>query len=139
MTTPVNWEELHAQAFLQLLAANADIPATFDNGVPRGNTLTTYVVTYLRTLFPSGSPQNAVDGRENAIKATATVYSTAPEIVACRILQYQVRQTLLGARPVIAGRSCGQIQQVDAQDAHRDDTTGAPLYSATSVFEFVST
>jgi hypothetical protein len=135
----MNWEELHAQAVLQLLQGDADMPVVYDNGVPRGSTATTYVVAYMRSIFTQGSPRNALDGTPNTIQTTATVYAVAPHITACRVVMYQVRHTLLGARPVISGRSCGLIEQVDALDAHRDDTTGAELFSAITVFEFPST
>lgn len=138
MTDTLN--EDHAQAFLAPLVANANLGASrvFDGKVPDGS-VPPYVLVYLQIAWPRDGIGTALSAQQVTITATATIHSVGLNAAAARVVDMQVRSSLLNVRPVIAGRNCSPIKQDVAEPPDRDESTGKLVMDAVSVYSFSST
>jgi hypothetical protein len=131
-------DETHAQVAFGLLAANGNLAAHVFDGVVADLTEPPYVLIYSRVAWPRDGIGTALTGTQVTITTTWTCHCVGLTAAAARAVQMQVRSSLLNFRPVIAGRNCSPIKQVDASDPDRDDTTGRVVMDAVSVFDFLS-
>lgn len=130
-------DEAHAQVAFGLLAANGNLLHVFD-GVVADLTEPPYVLIYSRVAWPRDGIGTALTGTQVTITTTWTCHCVGLTPALARAVQMQVRSSLLNVRPVITGRNCSPIKQVDAMDPDRDNTTGRVVMDAISIFDFVS-
>jgi hypothetical protein len=132
-------DETHAQVAFGLLAANPNLTAVFDGVVPNPTPNPPFVLIYTRVGWPRDGVGTSLAGTQVTITTTYTCHCVGLTPAAARAVQMQVRSSLLNARPVIAGRNCSPIKQVDAQDPDRDESTGRLVMDAISIFDFTTT
>lgn len=132
-------DEDHAQVAFGLLALNANLPHVYDGVVGSPTPDPPYVLVYTRVAWPRDGVGTALAGTQVTITTTWTCHCVGLTPAAARKVQGQVRSSLLGQRPVIAGRNCSPIKQVDALDPDVDETTNRPVLDAISIFDFMST
>ena len=134
-------DELHAQAFLGPLIANPALGAAkvFDGKVPDPTPFPPYALAYVRVAWPRDGLGTSLDAVQRTITATATVHCVGLNAAAARVVQMQVRSSLLNVRPVIAGRNCSPIKQDESMEPDRDESTGKLVMDSINVFSFTST
>jgi hypothetical protein len=98
-----------------------------------------YVLVYSRVGWPRDGIGTSLTGTQVTITTTWTCHCVGLTPAAARAVQMQVRSSLLNQRPVIAGRNCSPIKQVDATDPDVDETTNRVVMDAVSIFDFTST
>jgi hypothetical protein len=138
----VNILQVHAKVFLDLLDADNAAPPLLplDSEVQTGQ-LPPYVVLYFAFATPSGSdePQKvSKEATSDVLVTTATCHSVGETPASARVTAGRVRAALLGKFPVIAGRGCYPIEQVDGPPLQRDESTGTPVFDQIHVYEFTS-
>jgi hypothetical protein len=127
----------HAQAFLGLLAGNATL-TTFEGEVTNPTPDPPYVVVYPVVTWPADADGTALTNQQVVVSASFYCHCVGLSDPAARAVGMQVRSTVLNARPVVSGRSCGLIRQADSQPPQRDDSTGRAVFSALAVYSFTS-
>lgn len=132
-------EEDHAQVAFALLAANTNLTAVFDSRVDDPTPTPPYVVVYPAVAWPRDGAGTALDGRQVTVTTTWTCHCVGLTAAAARAVGMQVRSSLLGVRPVVAGRQCGLIKVDDALPADRDESLGYAVFDVVQVFSFTST
>ena len=130
-------DETHAQVGLAALAANPML-VVFDGVVPNPTPDPPYLLAYTRVEWPRDGIGTAINGTQVTITTTYTLHCVGLTAAAARAVQMQARSSLLNLRPVIAGRNCSPIKQVEARSAARDETTGRLVMDAVSKYDFVS-
>jgi hypothetical protein len=132
-------DETHVQAALTLLAANPNLTNVFDGVVANPTPDPPYVLIYSRVAWPRDGIGTALTGTQVTITTTWTCHCVGLTPAASRAVAMQVRSSLLNARPVIAGRDCSPIKQVDSVDPDKDESTGRLVMSAVAIYSFTST
>lgn len=133
-------DEDHARVALALLDANPNLLNVFDGSVADHPTPDPpYVVVFTRVAWPRDGIGTALSGLQVTVTTTWTCHCVGLDATAARAVGMQVRSTLLNVRPVIAGRNCGPIKQVDANDPTPDRSTGRLVMDAIAVYDFTST
>jgi len=135
-------DEQHAQVAFALLAANGNLAAVFDGVVsnPTPDPATTpYVLIYSVVSWPRDGLGTSLTEQQVTITTTWTCHCVGASAMAAREIGMQVRSSLLNARPVIAGRSCSLIKQVDSIAPTRDESTDRVVIDAVSIYDFSST
>lgn len=132
-------DELHAQAGLDLLEANAAL-VVFDGKVPDPTPNPPYVLVYTVVEWPSGDGgfANALDHLSVTCRTTWYCHCVGLTAAAARAVGMQVRSSLLDKRPTIAGRECGLIAQIETVPPQRDETTGRLVMDAIGVYQMTS-
>lgn len=128
-------DELHARAGLDLLEADAAL-TVYEGGVPSPTPDPPYVVVYTIVTWPSAleGGANALDHRSVTCHVSWLCHCVGLTAAAARAVGMRVRAALLNQRPTIAGRSCGLIQQDDAQPPTRDESTGRLVIDVMSTY-----
>lgn len=129
----------HAQVAFGLLALNANLTNIFDTVVPNPTPDPPFVLVDCRVAWPRDGIGTALAGTQVTITTTWTIHCVGLTATAARTVQMQVRSSLLNARPVIAGRNCSPIKQVDSVDPDRDESTGRAVLDAVAIYSFTST
>jgi hypothetical protein len=136
-------EELHAQAGLQLLAADTALTAArvFDSVVPNPTPDYTqgWVLVYTHVAWPRDGVGTGLDAAQDTVATTYTCHCVGATPAAARVVGMQVRSSLLGVRPVIAGRTSGLIKQSVANPPIRDESLGFPVFDEVMEFDFTTT
>lgn len=134
-----------AGAGLALLAANSEL-TVYDTVVPNG-ALTDppepFVLVYTQLSRPADSLSGAdtIEGRQMTWTVSWICHCAGATGDAARAVAQQVRATLLGARPAVAGipaESVGLISEVASQPAGRDESLGFPVITTVRVFELLA-
>jgi hypothetical protein len=133
-------DEAHARVALDLLAANTAFPlmdGKVDDPTPNPPK---WVLVYTTVEWPSGDEgmANTIDHTSVTCRTTWYVHCVGLTAAAARMLQMQVRATLLDVQPTITGRQCGMVSQIDVQPPVRDETTGRLLMDAVSVYQLLT-
>lgn len=146
----LNILQLHAQAYIDLLAADDVAPAlvVLPGGVPRDpvsgkpSVAPPYVVVYFGFRTPKASDEPDKVGLEeaasSALYTVAACHSVGGNQHAALAVGGRVRAALLGVTPVIAGREVGPIKPADSAPVQRDETTGVMVADLVDVWEFLS-
>jgi hypothetical protein len=144
----LNILQLHKKAFLDLLDADNTSPAliVLDGKVPGPPEQTSwqpppYVLLYFALRTPSGVDEPdkvSLENTSDVINATAYCHSVGGDQHAALAVAGRVRTALRGVVPVIAGRVCFPIGQVDSQPIQRDETTGTAVFDAVDIWQFTS-
>jgi len=133
-------DETHAQVALALLAANPNIPAVFDGLVANPTPTGPYVLVYSIVSWPRDGVGTSLAGTQVTITTTWYCHCVALDTAAAaRAVGMQVRSSLLNVRPVIAGRICSPIKQVDSVAPARDESLARAVFDAIAVYDFTST
>lgn len=134
-------DEQHAQVAFGLLAANTNIAHVFDSSVadPTPDPNEGWVLIYTSVAWTRDGIGTGLDAVQDTITTTWNVHCASSKPDAARVLGMQVRDSLIGKRPVIAGRNCGLIKQDDVQPPGRDDSLGITVYDAIANYSFQST
>lgn len=132
-------DELHAQAALTLLRANANLAAVFDSVVDDGtDPAAGYVLVYTTLAFPTEHDANDLRHMSTTAVVTWTIHHAALTAAGARALADQTRETLLNVRPAITGRSCGFIKQDENLSPTKDETTGRPVMDAIATYSCIT-
>lgn len=135
-------DEAHAQAGLQLLNANPALAGrVFDSVVPNPTPDATvgYVLVYTDVAWPRDAVGTGLDAAQDTVTTTLTCHCAGATAAAARAIGMQARATLLGVRPVVAGRTCGLIKQSVANPPIRDESLGFAVFDTVMEFDFTST
>jgi len=132
-------EEDHAQVAFILLGANTNLTAVFDSKVDDPTPTPPYVLIYPTVSWPRDGVGTALDGEQVTVTTTWNCHCVGLTPEAARAVSMQVRSSLLGVRPTIAGRNCSLIKQTDAQPPARDEPLGFAVFDAVLNFGFTST
>ncbi len=136
-------DEQHAQVGLALLIANPALGAgrVFDGKVPDPTPPDPrYVLVYTVVEWPSGEGgiANALDHLSVTCRTTYYCHCVGLTAASARAMAMLARSSLLDVEPVIAGRSCGLIEQTEFVPPQRDETTGRLVMDAVAVYQFTS-
>lgn len=134
--------QLHAAALLDRLAFAAGSLAlvVLDGHVPDGQ-LPSYALVYLqfRRLTATEAPAlTALTLDSTAYQVDAYIHSVGDNARASRAVANRVELQLLNWRPVIAGRSCTPLRQIESVPANRDEATGPLVVDSVDVYRFTS-
>lgn len=134
--------QLHAAALLGRLGAAPGSPAlvVLDGAVPAG-TVAPYALVYLlfRRLTATEAPAlTALTFDSTAYQVDAYVHSVADDARASRGVANRVESQWLSWRPVIAGRSCTPLRQIESVPANPDEGTGPLVVDSVDVYRFTS-
>lgn len=132
-------DELHAQAGLQLMVGDPYLLRVFDSVVPNPTPDPPYVLVYTDVAWPRDGVGTSLTGQQIAVTTTYTCHCVGLTPVAARVVGMQVRASLLGVRPVVAGRTCGLIKQAVANPPIRDESLGFAVFDAVMEFDFSTT
>jgi hypothetical protein len=134
-------DDLHANVALSLLAASGALGSkVFDGKVDDPMPNPPFVVVYTLVEWPSGPDEmaNAIDHLSATCRTTWYIHCVGSTAAAARRTAMHVRSTLIDVTPVIAGRSCGMISQVDVQPPVRDETTGRLVMDLVHVYTLLT-
>lgn len=131
-------DELHAQAALTILTADAVVPV-YQGFVPEdpatGRTVPPpYVLVYSVVEWPADGEGKSFDGTTSTCVTRWYTHSVGATDQSTRAVANRVRQLLVNVRPTIAGRSCGFIQQEAALPLVRDELTGVLVQDLAAVY-----
>lgn len=131
-------DELHAQAGLGLLDANATL-TVHDGRVPNG-AAAPYVLVYTTVEWSSGSEEmaNTLDHTSLTCRTTWVCHCVAETAAAARAVKMQVRASLLDVRPTITGRACQMITEEDVQPPVRDETLGSLVMDLVVTYQLLT-
>lgn len=134
-------DKLHVDAALDLLRADASLTVYPD---PEGNTpdpparADHYVRVYTSIERPADAAGNNLGGTSDTWTVRWYCHAVGPNEYSAVAVGMRARAALLDKRPTIAGRSCGLIRQDAANPPTRDETTGAAVYDAVSVYRLTT-
>jgi hypothetical protein len=112
----------------------------FDGKVP-DTTALPYLLLYFTMTTPGGEvAPDAVDLTFNSDVILLNIYAhnVAGSAAAARNVQAKTRTALLNVRPVVAGRVCHPIRQIDDAPATKDESTGKLIFDLTDVYRLRS-
>ena len=136
-------EEDHAQAYLSLLAGNANLLHVFDGAVPNPTPEPPYVLAYIPAIgrpYGTNGLGNGLDSASKTVTCRATLKCVGLSATAARVVAMQVRTALLDKVPVIAGRICGPIHEDNEPTApERDESTDRLVMVQNLDYVFTST
>ena len=138
-------DEQHARAGLDLLEAYPGLGAArvFDGRVPEDSNGRSpeppWVLVYTVVEWTKDGIGTALNSTQVTVTTTFYCHCAGVTAAAARAVGMLVRSALLNVRPVIAGRSCSPIKQLETVPPQRDETTGRLVMDATSVYTFTST
>jgi hypothetical protein len=134
-------DELHAQAGLALLYADPALTAArvFDSIVPNPMPPPPWVLVYTDVQWTRDGVGTGLDAAQDTVTTTYTCHCAGLTPIAARVIGMQVRTSLLGVRPTIAGRNCGLIKQSVANAPIRDESLGYAVFDAVLEFDFTTT
>lgn len=130
-----------AEEVLALLAAIAN-HTVYDGKVPP-NTPAPYSVVYFTIMTPNGEQApDAVDliGNSDVIELSIYTHNVGGNAQAARNVSWKVRAALLNVRPVVVGRVCVPIRQVDGPPPTpvKDESTGTLIMDLADVYRLRS-
>ena len=132
-------EQLHAQAFLDLLGANGEL-IPLDGFVPDGtDPAKGYVLVYTNVSWPGDGAANAINAQAVTAVAEFNCHCVGLTAAASRAIQAQLRVTVLNKRLTVAGRQSGLIDMTDSLAPSRDETTGTLLMDAVVNYSVITT
>lgn len=131
-------DKAHADAGLGLLIADAGL-TVFDGKVPDPTPDPPYVIVYVIVEWPRDGIGTALTSTQVTVTTSYYCHCIAETAAGSRAVAMRVRAALLNARPVISGRNCGPIKQIEAAPPQRDETTGRLVMDSVGVYEFTST
>jgi hypothetical protein len=136
-----------AAAGLGLLQANDQL-TVYDSTVPNGVLSAgvpapPFVLVYTQLSRPADSLAGAdtIEGRQMTWTVSWYCHCAGATGDAARTVAQQVRASLLGAHPAVAGfasESVGLISEVASQPAGRDESLGFPVITTVRVFELLA-
>jgi hypothetical protein len=137
-------EETHVSTALALLTGNPALGPTrvFDSLVPNPTVdpNTGFVLVYSRVAWPRDGLGTGLDAIQDTVTTTLTCHCAGSTVKAARVIGMQVRSSLLGVRPVIAGRICGLIKTANNPDPPvRDESLGFPVFDLILEYDFTTT
>lgn len=131
-------DKQHADAGLALLALDAGL-TVFDGKVPEPWPDPPYVLVYTVVEWPRDGLGTALAATQVTVTTTYYCHCVGLSAAAARAVAMRVRAALLNARPVIAGRNCSPIKQVETSPPQRDETTGRLVMDEVAVYDFTTT
>lgn len=131
-------EAAHAQAGLDLLAANANLtvyagklPAAVEQlALPW-----VLVIPVVEWLPRDEDGDGGLDGLAATCLTTWYCHCAGATSEAALVVSGQVRSSLLNARPVVAGRVVNLVEQVSVSTVGPDEALGPALFELLAVFE----
>lgn len=135
-------EKLHADAGLNLLRADLGL-SVYDGKVPEDANGRSpdppYALVYVVVEWPKDGVGTSTAATQVTVTATFYCHCVGLTAEAARVVGMRVRAVLLGVRPVITGRNCGLIKQIETVPPQRDESTGRLLMDAVGVYSFTTT
>jgi hypothetical protein len=128
-----------AEEVLALLTAISN--HTVYDGKVSPNTPPPYTVVYFTVQTPTGEQApDAVDliGNSDVINLSIYVHNVGGSAQAARNVSWKVRAALLNVKPVVAGRVCHPIRQVDDAPPVKDESTGTLIMDLADVYRLRS-
>lgn len=113
---------------------------TYDGKVPDG-IKPPYTVVYFTIQTPGGEQApDAVDlvGDSDVINLNIYAHNVGGNAQAARNMSWKVRAALLNVKPVVAGRVCHPIRQVDGAPPVKDESTGTLIMDLADVYRLRS-
>lgn len=113
---------------------------TYDGAVPAG-TEPPYTVVYFTITTPGGEQApDAVDLTFDSDVIVLNIYAhnVGGNAQAARAVGWKVRAALLNVKPVVPGRVCHPIRQVDDAPPVRDESTGKTIMDLADVYRLRS-
>ena len=113
---------------------------TYDGKVPP-DTAPPYTVVYFTITTPGGEvAPDAVDlvGNSDVIVLNIYTHNVGGNAQAARAVGWKVRAALLNIKPVVAGRVCHPIRQVDDAPPVKDESTGTLIMDLADVYRLRS-
>ena len=140
-------DEQHAQVGLVLLRNYPGLgeERVFDGVVPKQvpplpPLPMPYVLVYTTVSWPRDGVGTALSGTQVTVTTTWNCHCVGETAESARGVAMFVRSALLNVRPVIVGRNCGLIKQMDEPNPpQRDETTGSSVMDAQATYGFIST
>jgi hypothetical protein len=130
-------DEAHAQVAIALITADAPPWPLYVGSVPDG-AVPPYALVYPTVTWPDGTPAQALDGRSRTCVTRWYVHAAGATDQSARSVAGRIRQLLLNVRPVIAGRSCGLIDQEASAPPVRDETTGVLVLDIAAIYRLTT-
>jgi hypothetical protein len=125
----------HAAPILAALKADdTGALTTSDGAVPQG-TLPPYRVVYTSVTTPEAI---GMEDAADRVTCTAIVHNVAENAEAARVIADRTAAALIGLRPVVDGRDCARIRQIDSAPQRRDESAIAVTVTQTDVYQYVS-
>ncbi|MEU4367551.1 hypothetical protein [Micromonospora chersina] len=135
----------HAEAILALLrTAPGTTPlVVLDGVVPTDpatgkSQLPPYVLVYFADSDPEDADSRSAEDTPGRYVVWAYCHCVGGNADAARKIGDRVRTVLLGAAPVVAGRSCFPIRREDGSPPGRDESTGALVMDKVDVYRLAS-
>lgn len=113
---------------------------TYDGVVPPDAPLP-YTLVYFTIVTPDGEQApDAVNliGNSDVINLHIYAHNVGGNAQAARAVGWKVRAALLNVKPVVAGRVCHPIRQVDDAPAVKDESTGKLIMDLADVYRLRS-
>lgn len=136
-------EETHVQAALALLSGNPALAGrVFDSLVPNPtpSAETGYLLVYSQVAWPRDGLGTGLDAVQDTVTTTLTCHSAGATVKAARVINMQVRSSLLGVRPTVPGRNCSLIKSAsNPEPPIRDESLGFAVFDLVSQWDFTTT